>query len=244
VAHDVLTRPPAVANPTLELHRRAVLFFGAVLLFALWGFWPSYFAPPKPVTEPRIHLHGMLMFGWVLLLIAQAGLIRAENRALHRRLGLLSYVLMPAILVSTASVLHWRLNQRIFPELLYFVYVILAMAALFAFSYAMAMVNRKRPALHARYMVCSAASLLDPILARILYNTAGIEPPLMQLLSFGAMDAFLAWLAYKDWKAGNGIRVFPVMLGVFIAVQIPTFFLFRMPWWPDFARWLASLPMI
>ena len=42
-----------------------------------------------------MHLHGLLMFAWMALLIAQAALIRAGHRALHRSLGRVSYGLAP-----------------------------------------------------------------------------------------------------------------------------------------------------
>jgi hypothetical protein len=35
-------------------------------------------------------------------------------------------------------------------------------------SHALAIANRPRPAVHGRYMVCAALTLVDPIVARIL----------------------------------------------------------------------------
>jgi hypothetical protein len=232
------------ANVTGHLYRRAAFFFAALTLLTLPAFWPTYFFPQKAVTEVRVHLHGVAMFAWLVLLVAQATLIRRGNRALHRRLGRASYVLVPLIVLSTLSLLHFRLNQKIDAEMLYFLYVILSLTAMFAFSYGMAMANRATPAIHARYMVCTALALVDPIVGRILFFFGGIEPPAMQVGTYALVDGVLAWLAYLDWRSRSGIRVFPAMLAVFVAVQIPTFVLFRMPWWPDFARWYASLPLV
>ena len=232
-----------MSSLTLQLHRRAVFFFGLLLLLTLPAFWPTYFAPPKPVAETRVHLHGLLMFGWMALLIAQAGLIRAGHRGLHRGLGRVSYVLAPLVVVSTLGLLHLRLTQKIDAELLYFLWVILSLAALFAFSYVMAMVHRAEPAIHARYMVCTALALVDPVVGRIVLFHAGVEPPWMQVVTYALVDAILLWLAYADRRSRSGIRVFPFMLAVFVALQAPTFFVFREPWWAGFAQWLAKLPL-
>jgi uncharacterized membrane protein len=229
--------------PTLTTHlnRRAVFFFAALLLLAIPAFWPSYLFPPKPIPETRVHLHGFLMLAWMALLIAQGGLIRGGNRALHRALGRVSYVLVPLIVLSTLWVLHLRLTQKIDAELLYFLYVILSLTAVFTFAYAMAMRNRATPAIHARYMVCTALALVDPILGRVVFFHAGIEPPAMQVVTYALVDAILLWLAYMD--RATGIRVFRLMLGVFVITQIPTFFIFRLEWWPKFAQWLGALPL-
>jgi len=226
---------------TPQLNRRAVFFFAALLLLALPAFWPSYLFPPKPIPETRVHLHGLFMVAWMVLLIVQGGLIRGGNRPLHRALGRVSYVLVPLIVASTLGVLHLRLNQKIDAELLYFLYIILSLTAVFAFSYVMAMRNRATPAIHARYMICTALALVDPILGRFVFFHAGIEPPGMQAVTYAVVDAILLWLAYRD--RGSGIRVFPFMLAVFVTVQIPTFFIFQLAWWPRFAQWLAALPL-
>lgn len=228
---------------TLHLNRRAVFFFVALLLLTLPAFWPTYFAPPKPVAETRVHAHGLLMFAWMALLIAQAWLIRVGRRPLHRAIGRMSFVLVPLIVLSTLWLLHLRLRQKIDAEMLYFLYVILSLTAVFTFAYVMAMVNRALPAVHARYMICTALALVDPIVGRIVFAFAGIEPPGMQLVTYALVDAILIGLAYADWRSGSGIRVFPFMLGVFVAAQIPTFFISRLSWWPQFAQALGALPL-
>ena len=246
MANDVLISAelvPRTPNLTALLHRRAVFGFGALLLLTIPAFWFSYFFPPKVESALRVHVHGIAMFLWLILLMTQATLIRNASRPLHRAIGKASYVLFPVIFVSTLSVQHLRLNQKIDAEQLYFLYVVLSLLSVFALSYALGMWNRKKPALHARYMVCTALALVDPIAGRVVFFHFGIEPPQMQVATYALVDAILIWLAYADWRSGNGIRVFPAMLAVFVAAQIPTFIFFRMPWWPRFAEWYAALPL-
>jgi len=126
---------PRALNVTALLHRRAVFGFGALLLLTIPAFWRSYFFPPKIEPAVRVHVHGIAMFMWLILLVTQATLIRKRSPPLHRAVGTASYVLFPVIFVSTLSV------------------------------------------------------------------------------------------------------------AVFVVTQIPTFIIFRMPWWPRFAEWYAALPL-
>src|SRR5262245_61768008 len=100
------TRAPiAIAPP---LYRAAFWFFAAFSVAMLVAFWPSYFSRlgNQPTYHP--HAHGIAMTLWVALLVAQAALIRSGNRDIHRRLGTLSYVLVPAIVIATVNFVHFR----------------------------------------------------------------------------------------------------------------------------------------
>src|SRR5688572_10204229 len=133
-------------NVTALLHRRAVIYFGALMLATIPAFWPSYFFPPRYETDYHVHFHGIAMFLWVFLLVAQAALIRAGRRDVHRQLGKTSYVLAPAIVVSTLLLMNHRLKGTIGADLLYFVYLQLVLVGFFAVCYAQAMRYRHTPA--------------------------------------------------------------------------------------------------
>ena len=45
-------------------------------------------------------------------------------------------------------------------------------------------------------------------------------------------------------ESGPATRVFPTMLGLFVAAEIPQFFVPAMGWWRVFAEWYGSLPLI
>ena len=86
--------------------RQAVFFFLAFLLVAIIGFWPTYFTRIEEMASWRVHAHGVFLFGWCLLLVAQAWLIRDRRGNWHRALGKASYVLAPLIVVSALVVEH------------------------------------------------------------------------------------------------------------------------------------------
>ena len=248
MANDVLigaATASRTANLTALLHRRAVFFFTGLLLLTLPAFWQSYFFPPKVEVDYHVHFHGIAMFLWVILLVAQATLIRTGHRALHRQLGKVSYGLAPAIVVSTLLLANHRLKQTINAELLYFFYLQAALLAIFAVAYVQAIRHRHTPALHARYMVCTALAIFDPIVARVLFFQLGTVPPFMQLATFAMIDAILLALILRERgrESGPATRVFPAMLALFVAVEIPQFVVPEMPWWRAFAEWYGGLPL-
>jgi hypothetical protein len=59
-----------------------------------------------------VHFHAWVMMGWVALYLLQNTLIFADNVALHRRLGWLSVVWLPAILVMGVLITRWSLQNR------------------------------------------------------------------------------------------------------------------------------------
>ena len=224
------------------MRQRAVYYFLGLLLLAAAGFWPTYLAAPRE-GDWHVHLHGVAMFGWMGLMIAQAWLVRAGRQSTHRALGRVSFGLVPVIVVSTLLLAHYRMRQGLNVDLLYFFYVQLALLAVFVASYALAIFNRHRPALHARYMVCAALTLVDPIVARILAFSLGTGFPAMQVATYVAVDAILLALIASDLLRQQAPRVYPAMLAVFIAAQVPTFFLYRTAAWRAFVESFAALPL-
>ncbi len=225
------------------MYRAAVFYFSGLLLLSIAAFWPTYFFPPKYETDWHVHLHGVAMFAWVLLLIAQAGLIRARRHDIHRQLGKISFALVPLMVASTLLMAAYRLRQKIDIDTLYFLYLQLALIALLALAYGLAMARRRVPALHMRYMVCAALTLVDPIVARLLFIGLGMDYPEGQVITFALVDTILLALIWNDQRHGRPIRVYPAMLAIFVAVQVPTFFLYKSPAWREFAQWYAALPL-
>ena len=226
------------------MYRSSVFYFAALLALAIPAFWQTYFFPPKYETDWHVHLHGLAMFGWVVLMIVQAALIRARHPAIHRSLGKVSYGLMPLIVLSTLLLAGYRLRQKIDVDTLYFLYVQLSLIAMLAVSWTLAMTNRRRPQVHMRYMACAALALVDPIVARILFFYGGMDFPATQVVTYGLVDAMLVALALHDRANNPAIRVYPRMLGLFVIAQLPTFFLYKLPAWQAFAEGYAALPLL
>jgi len=234
-----MTEPAGHAAPAVFAARNGVFWFAGFLAAVLAAFWPTYFMRIDRMASPLVHLHGALLFGWCLLLVAQAGLMRGGQRAVHRRLGRLAWVLGPAIVVSSLAVEHGALRRaagKLGPEDLYFAYVIASLLLLFALTFGLAMFHRRRPALHARYMLCTPLTMIDPVFARILGVHFDVPYVTGQFTTYGMTDVVLAALWVADRRSGHG--VFPRMLVAFVLLQAPTFFVYRTAWW---AQLVASV---
>jgi hypothetical protein len=105
IAESITTAPPR----TRQIAERQIFVFMAAMFVALTlaGFVPSSLAKiaavqsgQRPPFPPVLHVHAALMGAWLLLLLAQSALIAGGRRVMHRSLGLVGALLLPAIVVS------------------------------------------------------------------------------------------------------------------------------------------------
>ena len=225
------------------MYRAAPFFFVALLAAAIPAFWPSYLFPKKYEADWHVHLHGIAMFLWMLMLVVQSTLARVGSLPAHRALGKTSFVLVPVIVASTLLLAHYRMRSGLNRELLYFFCVQLALLVQFLAAYLFAIGNRRMPQVHMRFMACTALALIDPILARIVYGQFGIEPPMLQLITYGVVDAILVALIVHDRLERHYSRAYEGMLVLFVATQAPTFFLTHTKEWLAFTQAFARLPL-
>jgi hypothetical protein len=103
----MVATPATAILPSSEVDRR---FFFAMTLFifvtVLAGFVPDSIEvvhavsvgqrPPIPLS---MHIHAVVMCGWISLLMMQAGLVATGRTALHRRLGLIAFAWIPLMML-------------------------------------------------------------------------------------------------------------------------------------------------
>lgn len=232
---------------TQQLYRNSVYFLILIPIFAIWGFWITYLLRPSGTLTAYDHLHGIAMVGWCLLLISQAFLIRTARGGLHRAMGKLSFVWAPYVIVSTIVLGHYRLNVRgLTPEGLYLIAIQLFLLVQFTVCYVLAIRHRKQRDRHARFMICTALPLLDPIFARILavnFIHAEFSSGIIQYITFAFTDLILVGLIVWDWRDNRRVDVFLPLLPFFLATQLPLFFVLDWPAWTAFAEWFMQLPL-
>ena len=222
-------------------------YFAGLLLLAVVAYWPTYFSRVLS-ADHYTHFHASLAALWILMLAAQPMLIRAKRLALHRLLGALSYVLAPLIVVSIVLLGHSRikgLSGEAYAVQTYILYLQVSLTVLFGLSYALAIYKRRVVALHARFMVCTAFTLIDPVVIRLMF-WAGSRTPSWnyQWVTFGLTDLLIVALIVMERRSRAGRRVFPVMLAVFVLAQVPALFgLTNTAPWQAFASWFAALPL-
>jgi FtsH-binding integral membrane protein len=221
-------------------------YFAGMLLIALISFWPSYLSQLGAQTA-YTHLHASLAAVWIVMLIVQPVLIRRRRRDLHRSVGKVSYLVAPLIVVSIVFLAHsniagipaerWALRT-------YILYLQISLIVVFAFCYVMAMITKRDQAVHARFMIATAFTLIDPILIRLCFWIGPNPTWNYQWLTFGVTDLVILALIFAERNAVRARWVFPLMLAVFVASQIPAL----LQWtalapWQAFARWFAALPL-
>jgi len=211
------------------------------------AYWPSYFSRILS-ADHYTHFHASLAALWILMLAAQPTLIRMKRLALHRLLGAISYVLAPLIVVSIMLLAHSRikgLSGEAYAIQTYILYLQVSLTVLFGVAYALAIYTRHTVALHARFMVCTAFTLIDPVVIRLMFWMGSRTPTWnYQWVTFGLTDLVIVALIFMERRSKSGRLVFPVTLAVFVLAQTPALFgLTNTAPWQAFARWFAALPL-
>lgn len=222
-------------------------WFAGLLLVALVAFWPSYLSIAPSATSAYTHLHAVTATLWMLLLIAQPLAIRAKRLPLHRTLGQLSYVVAAGVVGTILLLAHSRL-QGLAPVpyaiQVYVLYLQVSLALLFVVSYALAIRTRHTSALHARFMICTGLTLIDPIVIRLMFWVAPVPTWNYQWFTFGLTDVVFLVLIWLERHNRTGRVVFPIMLVVFVLAQLPALLGFTdSAAWQAFTAWFAALPL-
>ena len=222
-------------------------YFAALLIVALVAFWPTYLSLGFGASSTFTHFHALTATLWMMLLIAQPVAIRTRHMVWHRALGKASYVVAAVVVVSMVLLAHdriRRLTADAFAAQTYFLYLQLSLAAVFGLSYGLGLATRRTMARHARFMVCTAFTLIDPVVIRLMFWADPTPTWNYQWFTFGLTDLLIVALIYLERDSRAGRRIFPAMLGVFVLTQAPALIgLTEGPSWQAFARWFAALPL-
>ncbi|MHC5074793.1 MAG: hypothetical protein ACYTFE_08205 [Planctomycetota bacterium] len=234
-------------NATAAIFRYSVFFFVLVPLFAIWGFWVTYFTRPAGTYHLYEHFHGAMLFGWCLMLILQSSLIRANRRDIHRRVGKVSYIVAPLLVISTILLANHKLNVRgLNDDGVYILSLQVFLLIQWIVPYTLAMKNRKRSDVHARWMICTVMSMLDPIFARVIavnFLEVPFSTEIYQYFTYSFVNLILIALIVWDWKSHRRRDVFLPMLFIALATQLPSFFVVGSSGWMAFATWFHGLPL-
>ncbi len=226
-----------------------------VLVFA--GFYHTYFSVLFQPVKPVIHIHFVLMAIWIVMLIVQPFLIKYKKPALHRLIGRISYVVVPLLLLTTFILIRNEyydsisdLENRSIPgqgplshteilkqaaaqqglALFYFIW--------FFVFYLLAIKNKKKSPVHARYMLATSLSLLGPTVDRMIFfvfkmdKLPGSLP--IELVAFCMADAVLAVLLLKDYRENRPVKTLLTALFIYIMGQALYFSLPGTPIWQIF----------
>jgi uncharacterized membrane protein len=226
----------------------SLVAFGSLGLpaLALLAFWPNYLAKPLAPIDGYTHFHAATGLLWLVLLLAQALLVRARRLDLHRFLGRLSFAAAPLFVLSSLLLAHHRFSRMdavTFEREACTLYLPLSAALLFACAWALALAHRRDIRLHARFMASTGLLLLDPVVGRVLAFHVVQRPEFWnyQLATFGVAAAVVLALARTLPPRSQPRLTFAVFAGGYVSVLAGWFFVPHSPAWNSFAQWFRGL---
>ena len=217
-----------------------------ILGFVVWGFFRTYFSlfPSFTGITSVQHFHGVIMLSWFALLIVQPFLIRYKQYELHKKIGKLSYIIAPLVVLSIFLVAKGQFQNM--ASTLTKEQNIGGMALnipdIFAFAalYILAMVNKKNTPYHMRYMIATSLLMLGPGTGRAFIIYGGMPFPLAIEYSSAISEiitlAFLVLDIVKRKPYKPYLITLLLLLGMHLIWECQLSF-----WWQAFAGKIAAL---
>ena len=161
-------------NTATSIYRRPHWPLMLLLPITLLAFWPGYLTQLND-SPWQVHFHGVTGFAWFLLLIGQSVLASRRQFVIHRKLGKVTYVLAPLVLLGGFLVLYTmgvRINsENVSPFFQTFGYRLAFIDLVgnlhFAAAVILALVYKRNVALHSRFMLSSVIPLLYAVFSRV-----------------------------------------------------------------------------
>jgi hypothetical protein len=151
------------------------LFFPGVTLFVLiavvGGFARTYFLAGMfraKLPSLLVHIHGALFMLWIVLLVAQVGLISSHRLRWHMRLGVAGMFLAPLMLLTGLATLIAQIKRGSLPPpvLRIVASADILILCFFAILVLWAFLARRDAATHKRLILFATFVILGPAIAR------------------------------------------------------------------------------
>ena len=189
---ETAAAPSRKARPRAprKLHAYFVIFTAVFASLVIAGFSRSFFIPVFQGAFVRpliVHVHGALFFGWTLLLVAQAVLAATRRLRLHRAVGsvgawlVLPMLVMGTVVAAADSVHDYRAGEG--DAALTFFYGELADLAMFGLLAGGAMLLRRKPEFHKRWVIMGSLGLLGAAMGRIPEIRSSVDLILLALMT-------------------------------------------------------------
>lgn len=164
-----------------------------------------------------VHFHVFSIVCWFIMLVAQASLAKSGRIDVHRKIGRISFILVPIIVLGFILVTHQGQLKNKAPDLLG---ATIFDGSLFILFYALAMLNVKNTAYHAQYMILSAIPFINPGLGRFIAPEVSLPVEfLLVLILF--LIAYFKKKPYRPYLVALGSFIFLLGIIVYISVIKP-----------------------
>lgn len=219
----------ATASPEAARKFRPSFFFWmtlAMCFFVFGGFGTTYLFPLTtgsfPPAPPIVHLHGIIFFSWMILLVVQAGLVGAGNIRLHRSLGTFG-IALAAVTIYTGILLQLIASR---PSLERGVApgtdgIFLGLAAFVGFilMFTLAMRNTRRPEIHKRMILFAMLPVLPPGVNRFWYVSLGLDDFFPTTHLYLTLWTMAMAILIHEWRRTGGISRYSMVGAGWILVQ-------------------------
>ncbi len=203
-------------------YRNLGYFLLALLPIFIAGFWIPYLSEIPvfdPSITPPVHVHAVLLFAWIALLVIQPLAIRYGAFSAHRLFGRASYVVMALIVPFTLAMIWKEYHEKLsdgnsMVSALQAEFVSAAQLVVTVAMYILAIIriqNCDVPA-HMRYMISIALFLLPAGLARTLGYWFDLKQVTSQTISLAVIEACLAALIAFDIRRQFNAQPYVVAL--------------------------------
>ena len=221
-------------------------FFIPLFACVLVGFYETYFVyfPTFKEVNAIKQFHGIMLFTWFVLLIVQPFLLRYKKHKIHRTLGKLSYLLVPLVMVSIFLVskqkylnnhLKVPIEQNIgdlamnIPSIFYF-----------ALLFTLAMIFKKKGAIHMRFMIANALFVFSPGFGRAFIIYGGVSFSQSVVISIIMVELITVALLLYDVIKGKMYQPYAITLFFLVCFHL-TWALRYSSVWQFFGGKIATL---
>lgn len=233
---------PTVPHSPCPMVAARSRFFTAMavlaLVVALTGFAGTYFVPLARGgfrAPPIVHVHGALLFGWLVLFLAQSLLIRRRDLLAHKRLGWAGAVLAAGVSVSTVAVGVWATQRDVAAGggdiAVSALTGVCLSAAMFLALVAAAIAWRRNGPAHKRLMMLATIAILWPAWFRFRHYFPSVPAPEITFAIIAA-DSLIVACILRDWLVERRIHSVFLWVGPAIILEhITEALLFDSPPW-------------
>jgi hypothetical protein len=217
-----------------------------LLPLTFFGFYPTYFSKLFTKLPSVFHVHAFFMLLWIIMVLVQPWLIFKKRTKIHKRIGRISYFLMPVVLftawlmirhsyfnfMTDESAKHATAGKTIAAgELALDAAEYMRIGILYwlwlGIFYTLAIVNRKEVVSHATFMFAAILTLLGPTVDRIIIpiyvkNNWNID---FFISTFILIDVLLISLLIHQWRKQIAVKAVVLALSIYVVGQ-SVFYLF------------------
>jgi hypothetical protein len=219
-----------------------------LVVVAVVGFAPRSMAivggtmPNPPLV---VHLHAAVMASWTLLLALQATLAIGGRMDLHRRVGMASLIVAPAVLIMLIAVTIVRQNDAAGtpagPIVNNILFLQLRAIVLFPVFFVWALRTRvSDPQTHKRMMLLATLMLIDAAIARMDWLPWNVFPRDYLAIHLYLLLLIVPALAYDALTLGRIHRAWLAGLALLLPWVVATQFIWGSEWWRTFGPRLVG----